>query len=51
MEPAEISLTLTWVDGLPVGRARWSDAPDESIAFSGWLELADAVRRLVPESG
>jgi len=43
-------LQLQWVDDLPVGSVRLSSGPGEAIAFSGWLELAAAVRALGPPS-
>ena len=46
MEATDIRLQLTWKEGLPAGTASAAHEPERAVAFEGWLQLADAVRRL-----
>jgi hypothetical protein len=48
MNSVDIRLTLMWKNGLPIGSASLDETG--GIPFAGWLELAQAVQQLVPET-
>jgi hypothetical protein len=42
----DLVIRLRWIDGQPTGTAALHMAPERSVAFVGWLELAAAVHEL-----
>ena len=50
MPPAsELLVRIDWADDLPNGTVQDAARTREAIAFAGWIELADAIRRLTGE--
>ena len=43
---AELHVRLDWADDLPVGTVQDAARALDAIGFSGWIEFADAIRRL-----
>ena len=43
---AELHVRLDWADEAPVGTVQDAERTLDAIAFTGWIEFADAIRRL-----
>ena len=46
----ELHVHLDWADEAPVGTVQDAGRALDAIGFSGWIEFADAIRRLTLSS-
>ena len=47
--PCELLVRIDWADDLPHGTVQDAARTHDAIAFAGWIELAEAIRRLTGE--